>query len=116
MRLHYVEAAPGVVALLSPAQVFAVRRLDGRALPRIVDPDALDGLDVVAVPLDGLDLARLPAGVTAAPSQTPLGTPATMLRGLWRLCSLEARPWWRAGLESWGTGARLLPCDVFAVG
>ncbi len=116
MALHYVEAAPGVVALLTAAEVFAVRRLDGgAALPSIVDPVAHDGLDVTPVPLDGLDLARLPAGVTAAPAALPLGTPATAIRGLWRLCSSEVRPWWRPGLESWRSGARLVACEVLVV-
>ncbi len=114
MALYYVESAPGVVGLLTDLEVFTVRRLEGAAaLPAFVDPAAPAGLDVRR---SALDVVRLPAGVTASPGSLPLGTPATVLRGLWRLCSAESRPWWRPGLEAWVSGARLLPCAVLVVG
>ena len=117
MALYYVESAPGVVGLLTDLEVFTVRRLDGaRELPAVVAPAAPAGLDVRRAELVALDVARLPAGVTASPGALPLGTSATVLRGLWRLCSAESRPWWRPGLAAWVSGARLLPCVVLVVG
>ena len=100
MVAFYVEAAPGTHAALEGLDVFA----------------GADATSARRVDLDALDVRALPAGVTASPGATALGTPATVLHGLSVRYSRASPPWWSRDLDGASEGERLLPVVVLVVG